>query len=225
LVWLQLKFQSVDREEKDRIDSKNTLEEFVLSIRTRVNDSEDLEPYVETSVREEIVQLANNTENWLYDEGEDCKKNEYVQKLELVKAMATPAQNRKRDHEGTPRAAEQFAASLNRYKKALSAHLAGDAAYDHWTPEEVSKLEGTIAEKSAWLDSNVSKIRATLKTKDLPIKAAAFISEQQAFENSLSAVLNKPKPQPPAPPAAEAAPAGDKSETAPPATEDKMETD
>jgi len=221
----ELKFQSVDREEKDRIDSKNTLEEFVLSIRTRVNDSEDLEPYVETSVREEIVQLANNTENWLYDEGEDCKKNEYVQKLELVKAMATPAQNRKRDHEGTPRAAEQFAASLNRYKKALSAHLAGDAAYDHWTPEEVSKLEGTIAEKSAWLDSNVSKIRATLKTKDLPIKAAAFISEQQAFENSLSAVLNKPKPQPPAPPAAEAAPAGDKSETAPPATEDKMETD
>lgn len=85
MVWLQLKFQSVDREEKDRIDSKNTLEEFVLSIRTRVNDSEDLEPYVETSVREEIVQLANNTENWLYDEGEDCKKNEYVQKLELVK--------------------------------------------------------------------------------------------------------------------------------------------
>lgn len=99
-----------------------------------------------------------------------------------MKAMATPAQNRKRDHEGTPRAAEQFAASLNRYKKALSAHLAGDAAYDHWTPEEVAKLEGAIAEKSAWLDTNVSKIRATLKTKDLPIKAAAFFSEQQVYK-------------------------------------------
>lgn len=225
LTESEVKCQSVDREERDRIDSKNTLEEFVLSIRSRVNDSDDLEPYVEASVRDEIVQLANNIENWLYDEGEDCKKNEYVQKLDLVKDMATPAQNRKRDHEGTPRAAEQYAASLNRYKKALSAHLAGDVAYDHWTPEEVSKMEGAIAEKSTWLDSNVSKIRATLKTKDLPIKAAAFISEQQAFESSLNAVLNKPKPQPPAPPAPEATPAADKTETAPTATEDKMETD
>ena len=57
----------------------------MLSIRSRVNDSDDLEPYVEASVRDEIVQLANNIENWLYDEGEDCKKNEYVQKLDLVK--------------------------------------------------------------------------------------------------------------------------------------------
>jgi len=223
LTEREVGFQSVDHEERDRIDSKNTLEEFVLSIRSRVNDSDDLEPYVESSVRDEIVLLANNTENWLYDEGEDCKKNEYVQKLDLVKAMASPAQNRKRDHEGTPRAAEQFAASLNRYKKALSAHLAGDEAYSHWTPEEVAKLETTIAEKSAWLDVNVGKIRATLKTKDLPVKAAAFLSEQQVFENIMNPVLNKSKPLPPAPPAEAAA--TDKSDTAPPATEDKMETD
>jgi len=179
-------FQSVDHEERDRIDSKNTLEEFVLNIRSWV--------YVESSVRDEIILLANNTENWLYDGGEDCKKNEYVQKLDLVKAVTSPAQSCKRDHEGTPHAAEQLAASLNRYKKALSAHLAGDEAYNHWTPEEVAKL----------------------KTKDLPVKAAAFLSEQQAFESIMNPVLNKFKPL---------LAAADKSDAAPPATEDKTETD
>lgn len=93
--------------------------------------------------------------------------------------MAAPAQSRRRDHESTPRAAEQFAATLNRFKKALAAHYAGDPAYEHWTPEEAKKLETAIAEKTSWLDSNVSRVRATLKTKDLPIKAAAFHSEQQ----------------------------------------------
>lgn len=93
--------------------------------------------------------------------------------------MAAPAQSRRRDHESTPRAAEQFVTSLHRFQKALTAHYAGDAAYDHWTPEEAKKLELAIAEKTSWLDSQTSRVRATPKTKDLPIKAAAILSEQQ----------------------------------------------
>ncbi len=95
--------------------------------------------------------------------------------------MAAPAQARKRDHENTPRAAELFAASLNRFKKAYTAYHSGDAAYDHWTPEEAKKLETAIAEKTSWLDANMSRVKSTLKTKDLPIKAAAFLSEQQVY--------------------------------------------
>lgn len=102
--------------------------------------------------------------------------------------MAAPAQARRRDHENTPRAAELFAASLNRFKKAFTAYCAGDPAYDHWTPEEAKKLETAIAEKTSWLDANISRVRATLKTKDLPVKAAAFLSEQQVNK---TASLNK----------------------------------
>lgn len=72
-----------------------------------------------------------------------------------------------------------FAASLNRFKKAYTAYNSGVAAYDHWTPEEAKKLELAIAEKVSWLDANISRVKATLKTKDLPIKAAAFHSEHQ----------------------------------------------
>lgn len=81
---MQANFRSVDNQERDRIDSKNALEEFVLNIRGRVNDSDDLEPYIEAQVRDELVQLADNTENWLYDEGEDCKKTEYVERLQKL---------------------------------------------------------------------------------------------------------------------------------------------
>lgn len=85
----QAGFRSVDNQERDRIDSKNALEEFVLNIRGRVNDSDDLEPYIEPNVRDELVQLADSTENWLYDEGEDCKKNEYVEKLQKLQVISS----------------------------------------------------------------------------------------------------------------------------------------
>lgn len=68
---------------------------------------------------------------------------------------------------------------MNRFKKAYTAYHNGDAAYEHWTPEEAKKLELAIAEKTSWLDANMSRVKSTLKTKDLPIKAAAFHSEQQ----------------------------------------------
>lgn len=184
LTEREANFKSVDNQERDRIDAKNTLEEFVLSIRGRVNDPDDLEPYIESHVRDELVQLADGTENWLYDEGEDCKKQEYLEKLQKLQGLANPAQTRKRDHEAAPKAAEQFAASLNRYQKVLAAHQSGDPAYDHWTPEEAKKLESGIAEKSAWLDGSISQVRATLKTKEVPVKAAAFTSEQQVSQTN-----------------------------------------
>lgn len=119
-----------------------------------------------------------------------------------------------------------FAASLNRFKKAYTAYNSGVAAYDHWTPEEAKKLELAIAEKVSWLDANISRVKATLKTKDLPIKAAAFHSEHQAFESSMNPVLNKPKPQPPTPPAEAAQPGKpEDAANATPAAGEKMDTE
>ena len=175
----EAELQSQDRQERDRIDSKNALEEFVLGIRGRVNDSDDLEPFIDAATRDKLVKMADDTENWLYDEGEDCEKSVYVQRLEQIQGLAVPAQSRKRDHEGAPRAAESLAALLNRAQKALASYQAGELIFDHWTAEEAQKLGQGIADKKSWLDSNFSKIRATPKTQDLPVKAAAFAQEQQ----------------------------------------------
>ena len=93
--------------------------------------------------------------------------------------MAGPAQSRKKDFELVPRAAELLAASLNRAQKALGLYRAGESLYDHWTPEEAKTLEDGINGKKNWLDSNVSRVRSSPKTKDIPVKAAIFSSEQQ----------------------------------------------
>nr|QWA14828.1 heat shock cognate 70c [Diaphanosoma celebensis] len=229
LTEREAELQSQDKLERDRIDSKNALEEFVLAIRGRVNDSDDLEPFIETHVRDELVQMADTMENWLYDDGEDCEKAQYVARLQQLQTLAQPAQNRKRDHEGVPRAAEQFASALNRVQKALDSYKAGEALYDHWTLEEAHKLEQAIGEKKMWLDSNVSRARATPKTQDLPVKPSAFTSELQAFEAAVNPVLTKKKPPPPAPAPAAGTPEGSKAEEAPqppPGTgSEKMETE
>ena len=76
--------QAQDRQERDRIDSKNALEEFVLAIRGRIHDDQDLAPYLEPATRDQLARLSDDTENWLYDDGEDCEKALYTQKLQEV---------------------------------------------------------------------------------------------------------------------------------------------
>jgi molecular chaperone DnaK (HSP70) len=68
-----------DRQEKERADSKNAVEEYVLEMRKHLSDK--YEPFVREEDREKFMALLTSTEDWLYDEGEDTQKSIYVEKL------------------------------------------------------------------------------------------------------------------------------------------------
>ena len=92
--------------------------------------------------------------------------------------MAAPAQARRRDRENTTLAAKLFKASLRRFYKAYHLYSTSDE-YGHWTAEEAETLLRATVEKESWVEANKSRIKATPKTKDLPVNAAAFLREQQ----------------------------------------------
>lgn len=72
-----------DRQEKERADSKNAVEEYVLEMRKHLSDK--YEPFIREADKEKFAALLTSTEDWLYDEGEDQQKNVYVDKLNLMK--------------------------------------------------------------------------------------------------------------------------------------------
>ena len=74
-----------DRQEKERVDARNGLEEYVYDLRSKLSDEDQLHSFIEEKDRSSLMNLLDETENWLYDEGEDCQRNIYANKLTHLK--------------------------------------------------------------------------------------------------------------------------------------------
>jgi heat shock 70kDa protein 4 len=79
------------------------VETYVYDIRSKVSEGGSLYEYCPAAVREQLSQLLNETEDWLYGEGEDTTKSVYVAKLAELKKIGGPVE--RRFHEAQGRAA------------------------------------------------------------------------------------------------------------------------
>lgn len=66
---------------------QNAVEEYVYEIRGKIHD--ELEKFISDADRDKLSLQLEDTENWLYEEGEDCKKQIYLDKLAELKVRVT----------------------------------------------------------------------------------------------------------------------------------------
>ena len=74
-----------DLQEKDRIDARNALEEYVYDLRGKLSIEDELATFVKENDRNTFVHYLDDMEKWLYEKGEDCNRQIYVDKLSLLK--------------------------------------------------------------------------------------------------------------------------------------------
>uniref|UniRef100_A0A672QWD6 Heat shock protein 4a n=1 Tax=Sinocyclocheilus grahami TaxID=75366 RepID=A0A672QWD6_SINGR len=72
-----------DKLEKERNDAKNYVEEYVYEMRDKLHGV--LENFVSEADRDSFSLKLEDTENWLYEEGEDQQKQVYIDKLVELK--------------------------------------------------------------------------------------------------------------------------------------------
>uniref|UniRef100_A0A8C7TYB9 Heat shock protein 4 like n=1 Tax=Oncorhynchus mykiss TaxID=8022 RepID=A0A8C7TYB9_ONCMY len=72
-----------DKLEKERNDAKNAVEEYVYDLRDKLCGI--YEKYTTEEDSNRLTLMLEDTENWLYEEGEDQDKQVYVDKLEDLK--------------------------------------------------------------------------------------------------------------------------------------------
>lgn len=82
---------SRDRNEKERLDSRNALEEYVYDLREKLDM--ELSGFVEERERKSLSETLSHLENWLYEDGSDEKKDVYVQKLQELKVIFRSTQS------------------------------------------------------------------------------------------------------------------------------------
>merc|ERR1712029_1230539 len=182
-----------DTYESNRLVAKNAVEEYIYNIREKM--SEELESYIVEADRETFSRKLTETEDWLYEDGEDCEKAVYEDKLKELKLVGEATKKRKTEFEGRKKAIDTLGHSLQMANKVVEMYKAGDEKYSHLTDAEVEKVSKQIEEKLQWLNNSVATLEKTPKTANPTILCCQFYSEKDGFEAVCRPVINKAKPK------------------------------
>lgn len=85
LTELEAQMAAEDKLVEDTENRKNALEEYIYDIRDKIEGA--LAAFVQGDEKERLFKLAEAAEEWLYGEGEDATKGQYVAKLEELASI------------------------------------------------------------------------------------------------------------------------------------------
>merc|ERR1711963_277016 len=186
-------FTQKDLQESDRLNAKNSVEEYIYDIRGKIHD--ELEEYLAEDNRATFSNQLEDAENWLYEDGEDCEKNVYVEKLKELKLVGEATKKRKTEFEGRKAAIESLGHSLQMASKIVDAYKNKDEQCAHLNEADMAKVVKQIEEKKAWMDQSCATLERTDKVTNPTVLVCQFYQEQTAFEKMSKPILNKPKPK------------------------------
>lgn len=216
----EFKMIAADRQEKERADARNALEEYVYELRGKLSSDDELAPYVLENERSALISQLDEMENWLYEEGEDCNRQVYQDRLAELKAKGEPIQTRKIEAELRPIVIEDFAKTLqlgvkvveqmkwvwNRilllryYEQLIFFSRAKNPKYAHLTDEEIQKVEQQVYQSFQWLEQARAKTINAPKHLPPPITVQQIRQEKANYESVVMPIINKPQPKAPSPP-------------------------
>lgn len=78
-----------DRQEKERVDARNALEEYVYDLRSKLSEEDQLATFIAEADKEALCRTLDDTEIWLYEEGEDCTRQVYSERLMRLKVRCS----------------------------------------------------------------------------------------------------------------------------------------
>ncbi|XP_077587069.1 heat shock 70 kDa protein 4L [Stigmatopora nigra] len=181
-----------DKQVKEANDAKNSVEEYVYDLRNKLCGI--YEKYITEEDSNRLTLLLEDTENWLYEEGEDQTKNVYVEKLDALKNLGQPIQERHREHEDRPKAFEELGKRLQYYMKFVDAYKQKDERYLHVAVEDVNTVEKCLNDSMVWMNGKINVQSKLAVTQDPAVKVADIVAKIQEIQDVCASVINRSKP-------------------------------
>ena len=181
-----------DRVMEETKERKNALEAYVLRMRSALADN--LAPYATDAVKDDFNAQLQKAEDWLYDEGEDESKGVYISRLDALKAIGDPIEERAKE----AAALQPAAAALRASAEALLAS-ADDAKYAHIDAAQLDSLRKEAGAALAWLSDKSAQQAALPKTAPAALLSRDCIKKQETLERMAKPILATPRPAPPPP--------------------------
>ncbi|XP_038123323.1 heat shock 70 kDa protein 4L [Cyprinodon tularosa] len=181
-----------DKLVKELNDAKNAVEEYVYDLREKICGI--YQKYISEEDGNRLTLMLEDTENWLYEEGEDQPKHVYEEKLGALKRFGEPIQERHRESEERPRAFEELGKKLQLYMKFLDSYKQKDERFSHLSPEDVNAVEKCVHESMGWMNNKINAQSKAAITQDPVVKVAEIIAKIQELDDVCGSVANRPKP-------------------------------
>ncbi|KAM5255117.1 heat shock 70 kDa protein 4L isoform 3-T3 [Ctenodactylus gundi] len=154
-----------------------------------------LNSYIENEDMNKLSVILEDTENWLYEEGEDQPKQIYVDKLQELKKYGQPIQVRYVEHEERPKALNDLGKKIQLVMKVIEAYRNKDERYDHLDPAEVEKVEKFIGDAMNWLNSKMNAQNKLSLTQEPVVKVAEIVAKSKELDDFCNPIIYKPKPK------------------------------
>ncbi|XVF27861.1 hypothetical protein REPUB_Repub14bG0145600 [Reevesia pubescens] len=150
-------------------DKKNALESYVYEMRDKI--LKIYWSFANESEREEISRKLQQTEDWLYEDGMDESEYVYVEKLEYLKKLVDPVEDRHKDEEARVQATSDLLKCIADYRMAAGSlpSIKKDAVTD-----ECNKADQWLQEKSQQQDSLPKDVDPMVWSSDIKRKAEAL---------------------------------------------------
>ncbi|EIE18231.1 heat shock protein 70E [Coccomyxa subellipsoidea C-169] len=200
-------------------ERKNAVEAYVYGLRNQLSDA--LAPFVTEQEQATVSDKLNQTEDWLYEEGEDESKGVYEAKLKELQAMGEPLLHRAREAQARPAAAAALTSTANRL---IAAATTNDAKHAHIPQDDKDKVVAEARKALEWLEEK-QRLQGSLRKTDDPVLSSADIKKREdTIVRFSDPILSKSAPPPPKEDKKPEPKEAEKQEPAA-ASEEPMETD
>ncbi|KAJ1909176.1 adenyl-nucleotide exchange factor sse1 [Tieghemiomyces parasiticus] len=194
---------SVDKLVVDTEHKKNEVEEYVYEMRSKAEGP--LKAYIDPKAYDGFVRELNDTEEWLYGDGDDATKSVYVERLTKLRQVGDAAAGRQREAELVPKAANLLQDTVQKF---LVSATRQEERYAHIPAEDKKKVADRALKAREWLETALATQEGLPKYAAKPAVTAAQINNERAeLAQFATPILSKPKPKPAIPePSATATP-------------------
>ncbi|KAD6794668.1 hypothetical protein E3N88_05564 [Mikania micrantha] len=183
-----------DRVMEETKDKKNAVEAYVYDMRNKLYDK--LNEFVTEPERETFIAKLQETEDWLYEDGEDETKGVYIAKLDELKKQGDPIEHRFKEHLERGPFVDQLLNAVNWYRQAA---VSGDPKYDHIDLAEKQKVLNECSEVENWLRES-KQLQDSLPKHAEPVLLSSDVRKKaETLDRVCRPIMSKPKPAPPKP--------------------------
>merc|ERR1712166_78742 len=215
-----LALETVDKLIHDTQDRKNAVESYVYS--TRDDLDMGLKEYVQEGDRTTFRSLLDATEDWLYADGENCSKSEYVAKLKELDNLGSPIYMRLKEAELRPKACDGLTHAIEAARAFASSE---DEKYAHIVDVDRVQVSDMADSHAKWLNENQEGQEKKAQHEDPSFMAKQVDAKAKELGEITARKANIPKPAPPKEEKKEEASAAAEAEGDDPDKEEKLDDD
>ncbi|KDP39123.1 hypothetical protein JCGZ_00880 [Jatropha curcas] len=143
-------------------DQKNALESYVYETRNKLFNT--YRSFASDREREGISRNLQETEEWLYDDGDDETENAYTSKLKDLKKLVDPIESRYKDEEARAQAKRDLLNCIVEYRMSVNSLSTEDREL---IMNECNKAEQWLRERTQQQDSLPKNANPVLWSKEI----------------------------------------------------------